>query len=164
MGKAVVGFATVAAALLASAGFALAATTVNAPQGGLMLSHAGKGFKPVTGSVVVGAGDRVMVANGSAATVLYDGGCSVPVEAGKVLAIQFVPPCAMAMEAPPAPPAPVISPFLIGGIVAGVGGLTYLAVNNGWGSSNNSGSSNPGGGGNGGGCPDLNNPLCPVSP
>ena len=65
-----------------------------------MVNSDGKGFKTVTGLVVVQAGATVMVAPGSAASVVYEGGCVVPVEAGKVTSVQFVPPCASAMQAP----------------------------------------------------------------
>jgi hypothetical protein len=149
MSKSEIRVITVAVALLASAGLALGAATLDASQGGAMVNKGGKGFKPVTGSVAVKTGDTVMVAPGASATLVYESGCRVPVASGQVVSVQFVPPCALGLKAPTVAPAPALDPLVLAAIAAG-GGLAVLAVTNGWGSSNVGGSGNPGGNGNGG--------------
>jgi hypothetical protein len=75
----------------------------------------GKGFKPVTSPSSANVGDSVMVGPGGSATLVYDDGCRVPVQAGAVVNVAPLSPCASGSYAaelpvPAAAGAPVAAP------------------------------------------------------
>jgi hypothetical protein len=70
--------------------------------------NSGSGFRPVTVTTEVAAGDSVMVAPGGSAEIVYDKYCRIPVKPGRVAVVAPVSPCARGADlGPPAAPFPV---------------------------------------------------------
>lgn len=80
------------ATLLATATTSSAATLESVR--GEVLVNNGKGFRPVSGTAEVAAGDLVISNPGSSAVVRYSASCSSPVLPGQVVAITQNGPCA----------------------------------------------------------------------
>lgn len=98
------------------------AATLEHVNGTVRLSR-GEGFKPMTGSERVRAGDMVLVEAKSKGTLLFSDGCSVPVPAGTVFTVPEVSPCSMTAQV--GAPAPAAGAGFGGG--GGLGGLAGLA-------------------------------------
>ena len=70
--------------------------------------NSGSGFRSVTATAEVAAGDSVMVALGGSAQIIYDEYCRIPVKPGRVAVVARVSPCARGADlGPPAAPLPV---------------------------------------------------------
>ena len=131
--------ATGCAALAASPSWA---AVIESGVGDLTINQ-GQGFKPASPGATANVGDAVMVGPGGRATVVYDDGCRVPVQAGAVSTIAPLSPCAsgsyaadMAVKAAPpgaAEPAPTgfesVPLWGWGILLAGFGFLIYEDVN-----------------------------------
>ncbi len=91
--------------------------------------NSGSGFRPVTVTTEVAAGDSVMVAPGGSAEIVYDKYCRIPVKPGRVAVVAPVSPCARGADlgrpaafpvkaAPPAASEDNTGYYLLGGAAA----------------------------------------------
>jgi hypothetical protein len=64
------------------------------PGQGTLSVNQGQGFQPVNGRIDANVGDAAMVAPGGTATIVYDDGCTVPIQPGDVATITPLSPCA----------------------------------------------------------------------
>lgn len=109
-------------ALLSSAP-ALAATLQVA---GPVSVNTGSGFRPVTGTVEVNPGDRILVGNGGSAQIVYSASCSTGVSPGAVATVAASAPCTATTPNVPT------NAVLIGAAVAGgVGAAVALSQSGG---------------------------------
>jgi hypothetical protein len=69
------------------------AATLESIQGQVMI-NTGSGYRFVSGTVELKAGDMVVANDGGAALLFYGDGCSVPVQAGTVVTVSEQSPCA----------------------------------------------------------------------
>lgn len=108
----------VLSAAVVAFGLPASAATVN-PSGQVSVNQ-GAGFHTVKGAAQVNPGDKVMVASGGSATVVYENGCSLTLDAG----VHVVPPvsaCQAGAGSLANPTTIVIGAGVIGGgIAAGV--------------------------------------------
>src|SRR5262245_36293924 len=81
----------VVAILSATAGANLGIAATVSSHGGLVLVGKGDGFRPVTGSIELPPGGRVMVKPGGLATITYSASCTVRVGPGFWLVQDKVP-------------------------------------------------------------------------
>jgi hypothetical protein len=77
---------TLSVAMLAASVTAASAATVQ-PVSGKVSHNGGEGFKLVSGSVDAKQGDKVMVAAGGKALIVYENGCRETVGAGRVASV-----------------------------------------------------------------------------
>jgi hypothetical protein len=110
--RAFLGAACFAFAFLASA--ISWAATLEPGQGDLSINQ-GQGFQRVNGRIDANVGDSVMVSPDGTATVSYDDGCQVPVQAGSVVTIAPLSPCASGSVAQDA------GFFNVGALIMGAG-------------------------------------------
>jgi len=106
------------AALLASSAHA-ATLTASGP----VSVNRGNGFQPVSGTVTVNAGDRVLVGNGGSASISYDTSCVTSVAPNRMAVVRAVAPCTTtATELVPAGNTGLIvgGALLAGGVAAAV--------------------------------------------
>lgn len=113
------------------------AATIEPGQGDLSVNQ-GKGYQPINSRVDACVGDTVMVGPGGAATVVYDDGCKVDIQPGSVTTIAPLSPCASGSYAQDNKDNGY-GPYIMGGVVIGVGVLAGIAASN----SNKSNSSAP---------------------
>ena len=110
------------------------AATIEPGQGALSINQ-GQGFQPVNSRVDANVGDSVMVSPGGAATIVYDDGCTVPVQPGAIATIAPLSPCASGSFADNS------NDPTAGLIMLGVTGAVAGAA--GWEASQSGGNSNP---------------------
>lgn len=126
------------------------AATLEPGQGTLSVNQ-GQGFQPVNSRIDANVGDAAMVAPGGTATIVYDDGCTVPVQPGDVATIAPLSPCASGSYAQSAPPPAQGSPGGVPGLAlgtlpalgAGVIGIAGFAFYEGTKSTNNSSPASP---------------------
>jgi hypothetical protein len=107
------------AALLILPATALAATlqSIN----GEVLVDSGGGFNVVSGPVTLNPGDTVIANPGSSAQIVYDNGCTVPVQPGAVVAVHAQPPCSTEAEGGSSGGGISSTALLVGGAAVGLG-------------------------------------------
>ncbi len=114
-----------AIAALAVVTLQASAATVHVNEGVVSVSR-GQGYEPIGSGAAVGPGDKVLVANGGSATIVYSPGCQVPVGSGQVVTIPVELPCfaTTTAVAPEAAVGGAMSTSVIGGrVVAGGVGI-----------------------------------------
>ena len=82
-----------------------AGVTLQVNQGSVMVSQQGGEFATVPASSTVQADSRIMLAEGSAGTLVYSNGCRLRLETPGVHGVPDVAACAAAMAAAPSPAA-----------------------------------------------------------
>ncbi|MBL8566236.1 MAG: hypothetical protein JNM89_11015 [Hyphomicrobiaceae bacterium] len=111
-------------AVLICATLPAAAATVQVNEGTASVSR-GDGFQPASSGTQVGAGDKVLVSEGSSVTIIYSPGCQVSVSAGQVVTIPAEAPC-LAGVVESAPATMGMTGYVIGGVV--IAGAVGAAV------------------------------------
>ena len=102
------------------------AATVQDVQGTVLVNR-GSGFQSTSGNDSVAPGDRIMARQGGSAQIVYDNGCRVKVEEGRVVVVKPEPPCGAPVEADAGGVfGGGATPFVVGGIaIVGGGALAY---------------------------------------
>ena len=109
----------IAFAILVSITSSSWAATVSGVQGQILV-NTGNGFRTLQGTAQIGVGARVIANQGGQATVLYDDGCSVPVNPGQVYTIAAASPCATGQQNNGTPNGFAVGAAVIGATVGGV--------------------------------------------
>ena len=86
--------AFIAASLLAGSAFAADSVGTLSSQEGTVLVNQGEEFITADANQALKAGDRVMLMEGATAEVTFADGCALPLEAGSLVDIPAVSPCA----------------------------------------------------------------------
>ena len=71
----------------------VASAAVIQPTSGRVLINRGVGYEPITQSLIVGAGDSVMVSVDGSAQIVYSDQCSISVRPGGVVTVAAEAPC-----------------------------------------------------------------------
>ena len=86
--------AFIAASLLAGSAFAVDSVGTLSSQEGTVLVNQGEEFITADANQALKAGDRVMLMEGATAEITFADGCALPLEAGSLVDIPAVSPCA----------------------------------------------------------------------
>lgn len=86
--------AFIAASLLAGSAFAADSVGTLSSQEGTVLVNQGEEFITADANQALKAGDRVMLMEGATAEITFADGCALPLEAGSLVDIPAVSPCA----------------------------------------------------------------------
>ena len=86
--------AFIAASLLAGSAFAADSVGTLSSQEGTVLVNQGEEFTTADADQALKAGDRVMLMEGATAEITFADGCALPLEAGSLVDIPAVSPCA----------------------------------------------------------------------
>ena len=86
--------AFIAASLLAGSAFAADSVGTLSSQEGTVLVNQGEEFTTADANQPLQAGDRVMLMEGATAEITFADGCALPLEAGSLVDIPAVSPCA----------------------------------------------------------------------
>jgi hypothetical protein len=114
-----------ASALMVSTSFA-ANVAVVGDVSGKVLVNKGEGFLPVSGTLELNAGDRVMVGQDSFATLTY-ANCAVSLSSPSVVAVTEKPNCDVVTPTADFAPAAFPLPIILGAVVVGTV-VTYIAT------------------------------------
>ena len=99
------------------------ATTLESTAGVVRVNQ-GDGFKPMSGTMRVRPGDRVLADGRGKGAVHFSDGCNVPMRSGSVFMVPDVSPCALKAQFPAAEAAAGSGGF---GGLAGVAGIAGIA-------------------------------------
>ncbi len=114
-------FAALAALVVVTLNASAATIVVN--EGAVSVSR-GQGFEPAGNGTPVAPGDKVLVATGGSATIVFSAECQVPVGSGQVVTIPVDSPCFTTTTSTSEPLGTPVTTYVIGGLaVAGAVGI-----------------------------------------
>ncbi|MEZ5844240.1 MAG: hypothetical protein R3D27_10995 [Hyphomicrobiaceae bacterium] len=119
--------------LVATAMLATGAQAAVLNASGSVSVNTGSGFRPVSGSITVNPGDRVLVGPGGNAQITYSASCITTVSANRMAVVRATPPCTVTTGETVAPGAN--TGIIVGGALL-AGGIAAAVIVSSGGSSN----------------------------